>query len=236
LVDFEGPAAPSAGFVESPVDGAAVRTRRLHSRPVKPPQAGQALRHRDVRTQASDLRATSQPRPRRQNDSLGASRARVLSRSSTQGSRNRRIVLIFERRLHGCDELDVARRDAQAAAPAHSKKRRYRMACCATDVLARFARPTERLDPPRGCTEAVSPSGRRRAQHLQREPPRLRGSVDFGAAPLAAERAGRRRRGRGGAPGLRAALGRPREAERPRLGRSCAPRAPATAPRRRPQS
>ena len=48
--------------------------------------------------------------------------------------------------------------------------------------------------------------------------------------------AGRRRRGRGGAPGLRAALGRPREAERPRLGRSCAPRAPATAPRRRPQS
>ena len=48
--------------------------------------------------------------------------------------------------------------------------------------------------------------------------------------------AGRRWRGRGGAPGLRAALGRPREAERPRLGRSCAPRAPATAPRRRPQS
>ena len=53
------------------------------------------------------------------------------------------------------------------------------------------------------------------------------------ALQLAAERAGRRRRG---APGLRAALGRPREAERPRLGRSCAPRAPATAPRRRPQS
>ena len=48
--------------------------------------------------------------------------------------------------------------------------------------------------------------------------------------------AGRRRRGRGGAPGLRAALGRPREAERPRLGRSCAPRAPATAPRWRPKS
>ena len=48
--------------------------------------------------------------------------------------------------------------------------------------------------------------------------------------------AGRRRRGRGGAPGLRAALGRPREAERPRLGRSCAPRAPTTAQRRRPQS
>ena len=38
--------------------------------------------------------------------------------------------------------------------------------------------------------------------------------------------AGRQRRGRGGAPGLRAAVGRAREAERPRLGRSCAPRAP----------
>ena len=121
-------------------------------------------------------------------------------------------------------------------APAHSKKRRYRMACCATDVSARLPRPTERLDPPRGRAEAVSAPGRRRARHLQREPPRLRGAVDFGAAPLAPLAAGRRRRARGGAPGLRAALGRPREAERPRLGRSCAPRAPATAPRRRPQS
>ena len=46
---------------------------------------------------------------------------------------------------------------------------------------------------------------------------------------------GRRRRGRGGAPGPEAALRRPHEAERPRLGRSCAPRAPATALRRRPQ-
>ena len=69
------------------------------------------------------------------------------------------------------------------------------------------------------------------------------GSRRGSAAPLTSalrrwprSAAGRRRRGRGGAPGLRAALGRPREAERPRLGRSCAPRAPATAPRRRPQS
>ena len=107
-------------------------------------------------------------------------------------------MLILEHHLRSCDELHVARRDAQAAAPAQSKKRRHRMACCATDVLDRFARSTERLDPLGGCTEAVSAPGRRRARHLQREPPRLRGSVDFGAAPLttkrgktAAERAGR---------------------------------------------
>ena len=98
-------------------------------------------------------------------------------------------MLILEHHLRSCDELHVARRDAQAAAPAHSKKRRYRMACRANDVFARSSRPMERLDPPRGRTGAVSPPGRQRARHLQREPPRLRGSVDFGAAPLAAERA-----------------------------------------------
>ena len=189
-----------------------------------------------IRRQGNDLRATAPTASGRYADSLGALKARAPSRTSTQGSRSRRVVLILERCLHSCDELDAARRDAQVAAPAHSKKRRNRMACRATDVFARLPRPTERLDPLRGRTGGVSPPGRRRARHLQREPPRLRGSVDFGAAPLAAERAGRRRRGRGGAPGLRAALGRPREAERPRLGRSCAPRAPATAPRRRPQS
>ena len=189
-----------------------------------------------LRRQGNDLRATAPTASGRYADSPGALRARVPSRASSRGSRSRRVVLILEHHLRSCDELHVARRDAQAAAPAHSKKRRYRMACRANDVFARSSRPMERLDPPRGRTGAVSPPGRQRAQHLQRQPPRLRGSVDFGAAPLAAERAGRRRRGRGGAPGLRAALGRPREAERPRLGRSCAPRAPATAPRRRPQS
>ena len=111
-------------------------------------------------------------------------------------------MLILERCLHGCDELDAARRDAQVAAPAHSKKRRNRMACRATDVFARLPRPTERLDPLRGRTGGVSAPGRRRARHLQREPPRLRGSVDFGAAPLAAERgrAAAARAGRGAGP------------------------------------
>ena len=236
MVDFEGPAAQPAGFVDAPVCGPAGRTRRLRSRPVKPPQAGRSLRHRHLRRQAADLRTTSQPRPRRQNDSIGALGGRTPSLTTTQGSRSGWLAVILERRLHSCDELHVARRDAQAAAPAQSKKRRHRMASCATDVFARLPHLMERVGPLRGRTGAVSPPGRQRAQHLQRQPPRLRGSVDFGAAPLAAERAGRRRRGRGGAPGLRAALGRPREAERPRLGRSCAPRAPATAPRRRPQS
>ena len=111
-------------------------------------------------------------------------------------------MLILEHHLRSCDELHVARRDAQAAAPAHSKKRRYRMACRATDVFARLPRPTERLEPPAAPREAVSPPGRRRAQHLQREPPRLRGSVDLGAAPLAAERgrAAAARAGRGAGP------------------------------------
>ena len=40
--------------------------------------------------------------------------------------------------------------------------------------------------------------------------------------PWGRSAAGRRRNGRGGAPGPRAAVGRPREAERPCLGRSCA--------------
>ena len=62
------------------------------------------------------------------------------------------------------------------------------MTCCAADVFPRLPRPTERLDPLRGCTEAVSPPGRQRARHLQWQPPRLRGAVDFGAVALAAER------------------------------------------------
>ena len=65
-------------------------------------------------------------------------------------------MLILEHHLRSCDELHVARRDAQAAALAHSKKRRYRMACRANDVFARSSRPMERLDPPRGRTGAVS--------------------------------------------------------------------------------
>ena len=154
------------------------------------------------RRQGNDLRATAPTASGRYADSLGALKARAPSRTSTQGSRSRRVVLILERCLHSCDELHVARRDAQVAAPAHSKKRRNRMACRATDVFARLPRPTERLDPLRGRTGGVSPPGRRRARHLQREPPRLRGSVDFGAAPLAAERgrAAAARAGRGAGP------------------------------------
>ena len=46
----------------------------------------------------------------------------------------------------------------------------------------------ERLEPPPMPALTVSPPSRQRAQHLQWELPRLRGSIDFGAAPLAAER------------------------------------------------
>ena len=74
----------------------------------------------------------------------------------------------------------------------------------------------------------------KRPSLLAVENPLNPGAGDVGAAPWRRSAAGRRRRGRGGAPGLRAALGRPRAPERPRLGRSCAPRAPATAPRRPP--
>ena len=189
-----------------------------------------------LRRQGNDLRATAPTASGRYADSHGALRARVPSRASSQDSRSRRVVLILEHHLRSCDELHVARRDAQAAAPAHSKKRRYRMACRANDVFARSSRPMERLDPPRGRTGAVSPPG-----HGGRGT--CSGSRRGSAAPLTLvlhrwrrSAAGRRRRARRGAPGLRAALGRPREAERPRLGRSCAPRAPTTAPRRRPQS
>ena len=236
LVDFEGPAVQhrcSPGRTTSQANsGNAASAREARQTAPSWPNP----RPSKIWRQGNDLRATAPTASGRYADSTGALRARVPSRASSQDSRSRRVVLILEHHLRSCDELHVARRDAQAAAPAHSKKRRYRMACRANDVFARSSRPMERLDPPRGRTGAVSAPGRRRARHLQREPPRLRGAVDFGAAPLAAERAGRRRRGRGGAPGLRAALGRPREAERPRLGRSCAPRAPTTAPRRRPQS
>ena len=165
-----------------------LKTPRPHGRPAKPPQAGRSLARCRLRRQGNDLRATAPTASGRYADSLGALKARAPSRTSAQGSRSRRVLLILERGLHGCDELHVARRDAQVAAPAHSKKRRNRMACRATDVFARLPRPTERLDPLRGRTGGVSPPGRRRARHLQRQPPRLRGSVDFGAAPLAAER------------------------------------------------
>ena len=69
-------------------------------------------------------------------------------------------------------------------------KGRIRRPECGRGECARFSRPTERLEPPPMPALTVSPPGRRRARHLQREPPRLRGSVDLGAAPLAAERAG----------------------------------------------
>ena len=183
-----------------PVRG--LKTPRPHGRPVKPPQAGRSLAQAVSGGRGDDLWATASTASGRHADSLGAWNARAPSRASTQGSRSRQVLLILERHLHGCDELDAARRDAQVAAPAHSKKRRNRMACRATDVFARLPRPTERLDPLRGRTGGVSPPGRRRAQHLQREPPRLRGSVDFGAAPLAAERgrAAAARAGRGSGP------------------------------------
>ena len=122
LVDFEGPAAQPAGFVDAPVCGPAGRTRRLRSRPVKPPQAGLSLRHRHLRRQAADLRTTSQPRPRRQNDSIGALGGRTPSLTTTQGSRSGWLAVILERRLHSCDELHVARRDAQAASSGAQQK------------------------------------------------------------------------------------------------------------------
>ena len=81
-------------------------------------------------------------------------------------------------------------------------KGRTRRPECGHGKFAHLNQPAGHLEPPATPREAVSPPGRRRAQHLQREPPRLRGSVDLGAAPLAAERgrAAAARAGRGAGP------------------------------------
>ena len=50
---------------------------------------------------------------------------------------------------------------------------------CGHGEFGRSNRPMERLEPPPMPALTVSPPGRRRAQHLQREPPRLRGSVTY---------------------------------------------------------
>ena len=139
------------------------QTSSARWRPLGPPQAGRTLAPPSLRRQGDDLCTTAPTASGQHADRLGALKARAPSRASTQGSRSRRVLLILERRIRGCDELRVARREmpkrssgAQQKAPAPV----HNLRCSGVRPLPppRWASRTARRAP-RGRLPARPPAG-----------------------------------------------------------------------------